>query len=158
MKKVTTKTKANAKANSPKKTPKKPLSASWAKGVPNTSVHPLHVFSPKAEAALVKIRAICNDLHGATEKVSHGAPWFFAKKGFLAFYEDHHGDERIAIWVRGIDGQAGMLVQSDPARFFIPPYVGKSGWFGMRLDLAKTDWTMVRALVTDGFIAGGGKL
>ena len=136
---------------------KKPLSSSWARDVPNTSVHPLHVFSPRAEAALAKIRAICKDLDGAIEKVSHGAPWFFATKGFLAFYEDHHGDERLAIWVRGGDGAAGMLVQSDPTRFFVPPYVGKSGWFGMRLDRGKTDWAMVRELVTDGFYAAGGK-
>jgi hypothetical protein len=60
--------------------------------------------------------------------------------------------------VRGGDGAAGMLVQSDPERFFIPPYVGKSGWFGMRLDRANTDWTMVRELVSDGFVAAGGKV
>ena len=147
-----------AKKAAPKKTvaAKKKLSAAWAKDVPNTSVHPLHVFSPKAEALLRKVRAICEAL-GGTEKVSHGAPWFFAKKGFLAFYEDHHGDERVAIWVRGVDGQAGMLVQSEPERFFIPPYVGKSGWFGMRLDVGKVDWAMVGALVSDGYVCAGGR-
>ena len=27
-----------------------------------------------------------------------------------------------------------MLVDADPERFFVPPYVGHRGWLGMRLD------------------------
>lgn len=27
-----------------------------------------------------------------------------------------------------------MLVEADPERFFVPPYVGHRGWLGVRLD------------------------
>jgi hypothetical protein len=27
-----------------------------------------------------------------------------------------------------------MLVEADPERFFVPPYVGHRGWLGFRLD------------------------
>ena len=39
-----------------------------------------------------------------------------------------------------------MLVGADPARFFVPPYLGPKGWVGMRLEPAP-DWAEVEALV-----------
>jgi len=39
-----------------------------------------------------------------------------------------------------------VLVNADPARFFVPPYVGPKGWIGMRLDNCP-DWAEVVALV-----------
>jgi len=143
-----------------KKTPAKKKSTEKTRAsrtLPNTSLHPLHVYSGPAKVALEKVRAICFSLPDTIEKISHGAPWFFAKKGFVAFAEDHHGDGRIAIWVRGAEGAAGMLVESDPTRFFIPPYVGPSGWVGVRLDRPKTDWSMVREIVAEGYRCAGGK-
>ncbi len=49
---------------------------------------------------------------------------------------DHHGDGRFAIWCAAGDGVQQMLVEADPERFFVPPYVGHRGWLGMRLDRA----------------------
>ena len=127
------------------------------KTLPNTSLHALHVYSGPANVALEKVRAICMSLPDAYEKISHGAPWFFAKKGFVAFAEDHHGDGRIGIWVRAAEGAAGMMVESDPDRFYVPPYVGPSGWVGVRLNRKKTNWDEVREIVTDGYVAAGGR-
>jgi hypothetical protein len=31
------------------------------------------------------------------------------------------------------------LVAAEPARFFVPPYVGHRGWLGLRLDLPAPD-------------------
>jgi predicted DNA-binding protein (MmcQ/YjbR family) len=39
-----------------------------------------------------------------------------------------------------------VLVGADPARFFVPPYVGHKGWVGMRLD-DRPNWREVAALV-----------
>jgi hypothetical protein len=43
-----------------------------------------------------------------------------------------------------------MLVQSNPARFFVPPYVGQHGWVGVRLD-GPLDWDEIADLVTDSY-------
>jgi hypothetical protein len=47
---------------------------------------------------------------------------------------DHHGDGRFAVWCAAGEGVQRMLVDADPERFFVPPYVGHRGWLGMRLD------------------------
>jgi hypothetical protein len=44
------------------------------------------------------------------------------------------------VWVKGAPGRQARAVRTDPARFFIPPYVGPSGWIGVDLD-ADTRWS-----------------
>ncbi len=43
-----------------------------------------------------------------------------------------------------------MLVAHDPARFFVPPYVGHRGWLGLRLD-RDVDWEEVGSLIEDAY-------
>src|SRR5437763_13647316 len=90
------------------------------------------------ERTLERIRAICLGLPETTERLSHGAPTFFVrdKRAFLMVLTNHHGDERFAIWCAAPAGAQAMLVDADPERFFVPPYVGHRGWLGMRLDRA----------------------
>lgn len=103
-----------------------------------------------ADAALVRLRAICLAEPCAAEKVSHGAPVFFIEKGrtFAWFMADHHGSGITAVAVRtsGPDEQA-MLVDADPDLFYRPPYLAPSGWIGLRLDRPGTDWEQVAARV-----------
>jgi hypothetical protein len=40
-----------------------------------------------------------------------------------------------------------VLVESDPARFFVPLYVGPSGWVGVRLE--SRDWDAVAACIRE---------
>jgi hypothetical protein len=47
---------------------------------------------------------------------------------------NHHGDGRFAIWCAAPDGMQRSLVDADPERFFVPPYVGHRGWLGARFD------------------------
>lgn len=91
---------------------------------------------------LVKLREICLALPETTERLSHGAPTFFVrgKRAFLMLLTDHHGDGRFAIWCAAPQGIQQMLVEADPERFFVPPYVGHRGWLGMRLD-GRFEWT-----------------
>ena len=42
------------------------------------------------------------------------------------------------------------LVETDPERFFRPPYVGGRGWIGVRLD-GDVDWDEVSAICEDAF-------
>ena len=49
------------------------------------------------------------------------------------FLDDHHDDGRLAIWCAAPDGVQADLVDTDPERFFRPPYVGHLGWLGVQL-------------------------
>ena len=88
------------------------------------------------EQTLERIRSICLELPETSERLSHGAPTFFvrSKRAFLMVLTDHHGDGRFAIWCAAPDGLQRTLVEADPERFFVPPYVGHRGWLGVRLD------------------------
>lgn len=42
------------------------------------------------------------------------------------------------------------MVHANPDRFFVPPYVGPSGWVGVWLDGA-VDWNEVAELLRDSY-------
>jgi hypothetical protein len=99
-----------------------------------------------------RIRTICLGLPQTSERLSHGAPTFFAreKRAFLMVLDNHHGDGRFAIWCAAPDGIQRALVDSDPERFFVPPYVGHREWVGMRLD-RPFEWDELTALAEDAY-------
>ncbi len=107
----------------------------------------------RVDTALRKVRAACAALPEVQERPSHGAPTFFfrGKKSFLMFHDDHHGDGRLAIWCRAAPGVQAQLVDEEPDRFFVPPYVGPSGWIGVRLD-RDVDWDEIALIVRDAFV------
>ena len=95
-----------------------------------------------------RLRAICLALPQATEKETWGDPtWRVAEKIFAM---EKRGDGRISLWCKAPPGSQEILVGADPARFFVPPYVGSKGWVGMRLD-DDPDWDEVAALVRRSF-------
>lgn len=74
---------------------------------------------------------------GATEKLSHGAPTFFAQKDkgvFAMFVNNHHNDGHVAVWIPAAPGFQEAMIRSSPKTFFRPPYVGVKGWVGVELD------------------------
>ncbi len=101
---------------------------------------------------LERIRRTCLELPEVSERLSHGAPTFFVrgKRAFVMVLTDHHGDGRFAIWCAAPDGLQRMLVEADPERFFVPPYVGHRGWLGVRLDRS-LDWDELTGIVEDAF-------
>ena len=88
------------------------------------------------DAPIDRLRRICLGLPEATERLSHGEPAFFVleKKTFVTF-ANHHHDDRLAFWCAAPDGFQRMLVEAEPDRFFVPPYVGHRGWLGVYLDV-----------------------
>jgi hypothetical protein len=110
------------------------------------------VDARRRKRTLERIREICLALPETSERLSHGAPTFFVrgKRAFVMVLTDHHGDGRFAIWCAAPDGLQSMLVEADPERFFVPPYVGHRGWLGVRLDRL-LDWDELTGIVEDAF-------
>jgi hypothetical protein len=86
-----------------------------------------------------------------SERVSHGGPAFFVtgKRCFVMFLDDHHQDGRLAIWCAAPDGVQQEMVETEPDRFFRPPYVGHRGWLGVQLlDVTQAE---LDAIVLDAY-------
>lgn len=100
-----------------------------------------------------RLRKLCLAFPETTERLSHGEPtWFVRGKKTFVMYADHHHDHRLAFWCAAPPGAQDGLVRSDPARYFVPPYVGHRGWLGVWLDI-EVDWKEIAGLVDDAYRA-----
>ena len=61
------------------------------------------------------------------------------------------GDARVSVWTKAGPGAQDVLVDGDPERFFVPLYVGRNGWIGIRLDVDGPQWGMIEDLVDDSY-------
>ncbi len=107
--------------------------------------------TPLPNEALNRLRALCLALPDVTERLSHGEPtWFVQDKKVFVMYANHHHDDVLGFWCAAPAGAQEALVESEPARFFRPPYVGHRGWLGVRLDVP-VDWDEVADIVEDAY-------
>jgi len=107
---------------------------------------------------LARVRKLCLALPGASERSSHGSPSFFldGKRSFASFSDNHHHDGRIALVCAAPEGAQAMLVDANPDCYFVPPYVGRLGWIGVRLD-RDLPWSEIGALIEAAHAARGGR-
>lgn len=107
---------------------------------------------PSKTQLFAKVRALALSFPDATERPSHGAPAFFVgKKQFAVIVDNHHGDGKVAIWAAAPEGAQGMLIDSEPAHFFRPAYVGHLGWVGVEID--KAPWSSVASVLESAYQA-----
>jgi len=102
---------------------------------------------------LTRLRRLALALPEAHEVEAWGAPTFRVRDKLFAMYADegnHHQHGRPAMWVKAAAGNQDLMVRAAPERFFVPPYVGKSGWVGVFLDGAP-DWPEVAELLRDAW-------
>ena len=71
-------------------------------------------------------------------------------KVFASLDDHHHGAEHLSVWVPAGPGAQQGLIESDPKRYFRPPYVGSAGWVGIVLD-DEPDWAVVAWLVEQAY-------
>ncbi len=105
-----------------------------------------------AATVLAHVRDACMSLPEVSERPSHGSPaWFVRDKKTIAmFVDDHHGDGHLGIWCAAPPGVQEVLVDTEPERFFRPPYVGHRGWIGVDLAV-DPDWDEVREILVDAY-------
>jgi hypothetical protein len=103
------------------------------------------------ESPLERLRRLCLALPETTERLSHGEPtWFIRGKTTFVTYADHHHDDRVAFWCTALPDARDALVNADPERYFVPPYVGHRGWLGVWVDVP-VDWDEMAELVVDAY-------
>ena len=110
------------------------------------------IMTARRSIVLTRVRKICLALPEAHEKIAWGAPTFRVRdRQFAMYLDNHHGDGKLALWCKAPPGAQEALVGADPKRFFVPPYVGPSGWLGIHLDKG-LDWGVIEERVKDGYL------
>jgi hypothetical protein len=102
---------------------------------------------------LARLRRICLALPEAHEVEAWGEPTFRIRNKLFAMYAsagNHHGGGRPAVWCKAAPANQSLMVGAEPDRFFVPPYVGPSGWVGVWLD-GKVDWEELSELMRDAY-------
>jgi predicted DNA-binding protein (MmcQ/YjbR family) len=102
---------------------------------------------------LARLRRICLSFPEAHEVIAWGEPTFRVRNKLFAMFAssaNHHGAGRYAVWCKATRVDQELLIRSDPARYFSPPYVGPSGWVGIYLD-GRVDWKAVEAQLLDAY-------
>jgi predicted DNA-binding protein (MmcQ/YjbR family) len=89
-------------------------------------------------------------LPDVTEQIAWGEYTWRAPKIFAMTDTYHHGSAHFSVHVPAPPGAQEALIDTDPARFFKPPYTGAKGWIGVVLD-TKPDWEMVASLVKTAY-------
>jgi len=99
-----------------------------------------------------RLRQICVALGDVVEKEAWGECTFRALGGSMFAMTDnnHHQSGHQAVWIKAPAMVQEILINSNAARFFKPPYLGPKGWVGVRLD-PNTDWDELRNLLIDGY-------
>jgi hypothetical protein len=102
---------------------------------------------------LARLRKVCLMLPEAHEVEAWGEPTFRVRNKLFAMYaapSNHHGAGRPAVWCKAAPGNQALMVRAEPKRYFVPPYVGPSGWVGIWLD-RNPDWSEVKELMKDSY-------
>ena len=72
-------------------------------------------------------------------------------KTFAYLLDDHHGDGILGICAKAAPGEAAARAAADPARYYVPAYLGPKGWVGLRVDGAAVDWDEVAGVLVDAY-------
>jgi len=105
--------------------------------------------APKGGYPLLRqLSKICLSLPEAVRRdLNEHADFRVRGKVFAYFLNNHHGDGIISVCCKSALGENIDRASREPARFYLPPYIGQRGWFGLRLDGEAVDWSEVRGLL-----------
>lgn len=102
---------------------------------------------------LTRVRRICLSFPGTHEVEAWGEPTFRVKNKLFAMYASagtHHSQGHPSIWVKSTPVNQQFMVHDKPKRYFMPPYVGTSGWVGVRLD-GRVNWKELEEVLRDAY-------
>jgi hypothetical protein len=91
------------------------------------------------------VRRFALALPEAVEQETWGTPTFRVRRKIFVMFSD---DQREA-WIKSTHDEQRALTQMNPDTFFVPPYVGPSGWIGVRVRTVDRD--EMRELITEAW-------
>ncbi len=104
------------------------------------------------DSRLTRLTKICLALPEAARRDSGShAPFLVRKSTFAYFLNDHHGDGIVSVACKALPGDNAALAAAQPARFYLPSYIGPRGWIALRLDSGEVDWDEVAELVVGSY-------
>ena len=101
----------------------------------------------REDRRLRQLSAVCLALP-EVERTNCGAHADFRVRGkvFAYFLRNHGGDGIIAACFKSRLGEHIEHVKRAPDRYYLPRFIGRRGWCGLRLDQGDIDWEEVREL------------
>lgn len=91
------------------------------------------------------VRRAALALPEASELETWGTPTFRVRKKIFAMFAEGQREA----WVKSTHDEQRALTSMDPDTFFVPPYVGPSGWVGVRI--SSVDRDEMRELLTEAW-------
>ena len=97
---------------------------------------------------LTKLTSICLAMP-EVERTVRGdhADFRVRKKVFAYFLNNHHEDGIVSVCCKSELGENVDRASREPNTFYLPAYIGKRGWFGLRLDRLPINWVEVKNVV-----------
>ncbi|MEU5844417.1 MmcQ/YjbR family DNA-binding protein [Rhodococcus sp. NPDC047139] len=112
--------------------------------------HP--VMFDEADPLLARVRHLALALPAASEKISHGRPFFSTRTAF-AVYGGSEKDTRTpfprSLIVKPHEEERRALLEEP--HIYLPMYFGPSGWVGYDLARPEVDWDEVAELLDMSF-------
>ena len=104
------------------------------------------------DGRLARVTRVCLALPEARQELAGRHATFLVRKTVFAYYlNDHHGDGIVSVCCKVLPGDNEALVAAQPAKFYLPAYIGPRGWVALRLDVSGLDWNEVAELVLTGY-------
>ena len=75
------------------------------------------------------VRRIALSLPEAEERETWETATFRVRNKIFVMFSDRERE----LWIKSNFDEQRALTQTDPETFFVPPYVGPSGWVGVRI-------------------------
>ena len=108
------------------------------------------------EQRRTRLAALCESFPETTTVTPAGTQHLSLEvsgKRFGYYLYQHFGDDgRSGAVLKAAPGVQEMAVEEDPDRFWVPAFLGRHGWIGIRLDLEEPDWDELAAFVRDAWL------
>lgn len=99
---------------------------------------------------LERVRAVCTKFPDTVENEAETNTFSVRGRNFVVYWHNWFSDPRPAVWCKAPPGAQEELIAADSARFFVPPWMGRHGWIGVRLD-SPPDWDELAAICEQAY-------